>query len=231
MEHYRHAEYDDYVEGYREAQSRQIALSGETADFFAGYKVGKLAHWLPDLASRPAAVLDYGCGDGLMTSRVPRHFPRAAISGVDSSSKSIERALKRYPGIAFNCVQDSRLPFADGSTDLIFASGVFHHIPFAEHRPRLDEIFRVLKPGGAFALFELNPFNPFSAYVFLTSPFDANARFMFPAYSRRLLAGYGQIQMRYCSFFPRILASLRPLEPRLERIPLGAHYALIARKP
>ncbi len=227
---YRHAEYDDYLEGYREAQNRQIALSGETAEYFAEYKIKKLAHWLSDLASRPAAVLDYGCGDGLMTSRVPRHFPRAAVYGIDPSSKSVERARQRYPGITFACVQESALPFADDSLDLVFASGVFHHIPFAEHRALLVEMFRVLKPGGAFALFELNPFNPFSAYVFLTSPFDRHARFMFPRYSRQLLGEYGPVRVQYCSFFPRILAALRPFEPRLERIPLGAHYACIVKK-
>lgn len=231
MAQYRHVEYDDYVEGYREAQNRQIALSGETADFFAEYKIQKLAAWLPEFAKREVAVLDYGCGDGLMTSRIFRHFPKAAVCGVDPSSKSVERARQRYPGITFACVQDSGLPFADGCMDLTFASGVFHHIPFIEHRSFLDEIFRVLKPGGAFALFELNPFNPFSAYVFLTSPFDANAKFMFPAYSRRLLTTYGPVRIRYCSFFPRILSGLRPLEARLTRVPFGAHYAAIVRRP
>lgn len=227
---YHHVEYDDYLDGYREAQNRQIALSGETADFFAEYKVRKLAAWLPDFVKRGIAVLDDGCGDGLMTSSVPRYFPKASVYGIDPSSKSIAHAQSRYSGITFACVQEHALPFADGFMDLVFASSVFHHIPADEHRAALAEIFRVLKPGGVFALFELNPFNPLSACVFWMSPFDRNARFMFPGYSRRLLAEYGSVHVYYCSFFPRIFAALRPLESRLTWLPLGAHYAAIVRK-
>ena len=111
--------------------------------------------------------------------------------------------------------------------DLVFASGVFHHIPFRAHDEHLREVLRVLKPGGRFVLFELNPFNPASLYVFLRSPFDRNAKLMFPRYSQKLLERYGRAETKFYAFFPGFLRRLRRFEPYLEKIPLGAIYAVI----
>lgn len=225
-----HSEYDDYVRGYRREQSRQLWLTGETGEFFAGFKVQRLRGWLPDLSERPAAILDYGCGDGLMTSYLKRFFPAAAVSGIDPSLRSIELARRRHPGIGFECVQSLELPLVSAAYDLVVASGVIHHIPLAEHRRALNGIFRVLKPGGWFFLDEMNPFNPLSAWVFNRSPFDKNARMIFPDRARRLLRGYGELSLKYYIFFPRFLSALRSLESALEWLPLGAHYACIVKK-
>lgn len=225
-------EYDDYVtSGYLAAKDRQLCFTGESSDFLAEYKVRKLREWLPDFAVRPIAVLDYGCGGGWMTVFVKKYFPQAAVCGIDPSAKSIEYGREHYPEIAFECVQEAKLPFAPQSFDLAFASGVVHHIPFNEHRTYLDELFKTLKPGGKFVLFELNPWNPFSVLVFKRSPFDRNARLLYPRYAKQLLGAYGTVRTKYYAFFPRFLRWLRPLEPLLERIPLGALYASIVDVP
>ena len=224
------AEYDDYINEYRATQNKQIAIFGETGDFFAEYKVKKLAEWLPGLAAKPLAVLDYGCGDGLMASYVRRYFSNASVYGVDPSSKSIEQARANHPEVEFSSAQDVSLPFPSGAMDIVFASGVFHHIPFAAHRQSADEVFRVLKPGGQFVLFELNPFNPLTLKVFLTSPFDRNAKLMFPRYSKKFFQNYGDARIKYYAFFPHMLAYLRPLERYLTKFPIGALYACLVKK-
>lgn len=225
-----HAEYDDYIEGYLAAKDRQLAFSGEASEFFARYKVEKLREWLPELADQPAVILDYGCGGGWMTRYVRDQFPRAAVTGVDASSKSIAYAREHYPDIEFTCVQSAELPFTEGTFDLALASGVIHHLPVAERRTCLDGVFRVIKPGGWFVMFEMNPFNPASVYVFKRSRFDRTAAMLLPASSRRLLSRYGRVKTKYYLFFPGFLRSLRFLEPYMAKIPFGAHYACLVRK-
>lgn len=227
-------EFDGYVSRYRETQNRQIALSGESGESMARYKVAALARWLGE-RRRPTAILDYGCGDGLMTSFLRERFPDTAVHGADSSPESIAHAVRTHGqgrGITFTVLPHATLPYPGRSFDLVVASGVFHHIPLAEHRVHLDEIFRILRFHGVFAMFEMNPLNPYARSVFSQSEFDRNAAMMPRAYAKRLLAAYGAPDFRYCAFFPAWLGFLRRLDPWVERIPLGALYAvLVERRP
>ena len=43
-------------------------------------------------------------------------------------------------------------------------------------------------------------------------------------------AGWGQVEVRYHLFFPRVLARLRPMERYLAGVPLGAQYSVTAVK-
>lgn len=224
-------EWDDLIEVYRVEQNKAIAISGHTEDFFAEHRVKKLKEWLPDLDSRRIAVLDYGCSDGLMTSIFKKNYQNAEVYGIDPSSKSIEYAARHYPDIKFAALENKSLPYAASSMDLIFAVGVFHHILFDEHDIYLREIFRALKPGGHFVLFELNPFNPATIYVFNTCIVDRDAKFMFPHYSRKLLKKYGPVEVKYYAFFPKFLEFMQPLEKYLTKLPIAALYAMIVEKP
>jgi ubiquinone/menaquinone biosynthesis C-methylase UbiE len=108
--------------------------------------------------------LDLGCGTGV----VPRWIPEAdelqahldasgaAVVGIDCDGAS----LSRITTIA-QLVQGEagRLPFKDGSFDLVTANMVVEHI---EHPQRvLREVGRVLGPDGAFLFQTPNVFNPF----------------------------------------------------------------------
>ena len=222
-------EFDDLIDNYRELHSKQIALSGESGEFFAAYKAEKLAQWLPQLQG-PVAILDFGCGDGLMASRVHHRFSAARVIGVDASPRSVEHAQRKYGGEAeFLWANDRHLPFPDATFDMIYASGVFHHIPFGEHAGYLDEIFRALKSNGAFVLFEVNPFNPLSVWIFKTGVIDKSATMIFPARARKTLKPYGRIKTKYYFFFPGFTRFLRVLEPYLEWLPLGGLYACVVK--
>ena len=82
-------------------------------------------------------------------------------------------------------------------------------------------------------MFEHNPLNPLTVRAVNTCPFDENARLIrarvFAARCRE--AGWGEPRVRYHIFFPRALARLRGLEPRLGRVPLGAQYSVMAVRP
>jgi SAM-dependent methyltransferase len=94
------------------------------------------------------SVLEFGCGSG----RVIRHFryiDGLRLVGTDANAKPIEWDRKNIPGIEFDHnALEPPLAYPDESFDLIFALSVFTHIPLKWQRPWLDELRRVLRPGG-----------------------------------------------------------------------------------
>jgi SAM-dependent methyltransferase len=99
---------------------------------------------LADLRS----VLEFGCG----SARVLRHFRNIgylSLAGSDANPKAIEWARRNLPGIDFRTnALEPPLPFAEESFDLVYALSVFTHIPLVWQRPWLEELRRVLRPGG-----------------------------------------------------------------------------------
>jgi ubiquinone/menaquinone biosynthesis C-methylase UbiE len=228
MSHTPH-EFDQYAKNYRENLDKNLWLSGESSTFFAEYKAQKLKQWLPELANKPITILDFGCGDGVMTSFVQAVFPQATVVGADPSSESIEVARMAYEKITFQ-VSDTRVDMPDQHFDLIFAAGAFHHIPFNEHEHYRQEVMRLLKPGGIFVMFELNPYNPLTVWTFKHNPIDQNATMMRPGYSYKLLRPAGSVTTKFYCFFPHALRKLRFFEPYLTKVPVGALYACVVKK-
>jgi SAM-dependent methyltransferase len=97
-------------------------------------------------------VLDIGCGPG----RVLGFLARRGVPciGLDRSRISVGLAAERY-----HCpvvVGDNlRLPFADGSADVVVSDGVIHHTE--DPRTAFFENCRVLKPGGRMYLAVYKP--------------------------------------------------------------------------
>jgi SAM-dependent methyltransferase len=94
------------------------------------------------------SVLEFGSGSG----RVIRHFRHVdglRLAATDANSKPVEWNRRNLPGIEFNHnALEPPLAYPDGSFDLIYALSVFTHIPLEWQRPWLDELRRVLRPGG-----------------------------------------------------------------------------------
>lgn len=84
-------------------------------------------------------ALDVGTGTGAGASAIRELFPTADVVGVDVSPAMIAEARKLVPEVTFVEGDASKLPFDDESFDLAAHSNM---IPF------LDEIARVLRPGG-----------------------------------------------------------------------------------
>lgn len=225
-------EFDRYIEGYRSNCDRSLRLSGETSTYFAEYKAQKLAEWLAFYVLSPVKILDFGCGDGAMTHYVKKSFPKAALFGVDPSPKSIEKARTSFDQITFSVNSDEhpQLNFKTHFFDLIFSAGVFHHISFKNHDDYLQELIRILKPGGHLVIFELNPLNPLTVLTFKRNPIDRHAKMMSPSYTKRLVEKYGKSHFKFYCFYPKMLSWLRLTEPYLTKVPFGALYATITRK-
>jgi len=229
------AEFDKFASEYRAMHAANIKLSGEAPEYFAEYKIVDIANEAARLGRQTAAarVLDFGAGIGYSVPFFARHLPTARVTCLDVSQKSLELGTALHPGRAeFRHFDGASIPCADETFDIALASCVFHHIPHAEHVALLGEIRRVLKPDGLLFVFEHNPLNPLTRHAVNTCPFDENAHLIgAPAMRRRVLAGgFADAQVKYRIFFPHALQRLRPLEPRLTWLPLGAQYYVLGRK-
>jgi ubiquinone/menaquinone biosynthesis C-methylase UbiE len=96
---------------------------------------------LDRIDSQPVHVLDLGTGTGAVARLVAERFPGAEVVGADLSAQMIDQArrLTDSPRVTYQVADAQKLPFGDGSFDLITLGNM---IPF------FDELARVLAPGG-----------------------------------------------------------------------------------
>jgi SAM-dependent methyltransferase len=227
------AEFDKFAEEYLATHRTNLAVTGESPDYFARYKIVEVARRLKALKLSPRRVLDFGCGIGNSAPHLREAFPQAAITGVDVSEKSLAVARQRFPGAADFIALDPGQPppGPQDGYDLVFSACVFHHIEAAEHVAIFRRLRERIAPGGVMAIFEHNPVNPVSRYIVATCPFDENA-VLIPAGElarRQKAAGFRRVDVTYTGFFPGPLKALRPLEPLMAALPLGAQYYTLAR--
>lgn len=89
----------------------------------------------------PARVLDVGCGNGNYVRRLREAFPDAEVVAIDKSAGMLEDLAE--PTVVADVVD---LPFETASADVVLAMHMLYHVPDIEKA--LDELLRVLKPGG-----------------------------------------------------------------------------------
>lgn len=230
------AEFDKFADEYRSLHAANIAVTGEGPEYFAEYKMRDLA---AEYALRHGrdndqpAILDFGSGIGTSVPFIHKYLPRARITCLDISAKSIAIGQARFAGRAhFLRFDGKKIPMPDASVDIAFAACVFHHIAAAQHVGLLREFHRVLAPNGLACIFEHNPYNPLTVRAINTCPFDENATLLSARDMRRriIAAGFGEACIRYRVFFPRVLSKLRVFEKWLTWLPLGAQYYVLATK-
>lgn len=104
---------------------------------------------LPSEPIKEKHILDIGCSDGKILSILKNLWgDDNKYTGVDLSSLLIDKAVKKYPDIFFFLGDIVNLPISSNSIDIIICSFVLHHLPLVLKLKAIDEIKRVLKPGG-----------------------------------------------------------------------------------
>jgi SAM-dependent methyltransferase len=225
------ATFDEYASNYDAALAEGISVSGEGKEYFAKGRIQWLARCLDQMGERPANVMDYGCGTGSATPYFFESLRVRSLLGLDTSLESLKIATRNY-----GSEHTQFLPFSDyvprGELDLVFCNGVFHHIPIDERHQAVDYLRRSLRPGGIFAFWENNPWNPGTRIVMKRIPFDRDAITLSAPEARRLLreGGFEVMRTDFLFIFPRVLRSLRPIEALVSRLPLGAQYQVLCRK-
>ncbi len=102
-------------------------------------------------------VLDLGCGEGQIARLA---FDKGAelaeiVVGIDGSAAQIEEAARRAGGPTYLRGRAERLPFPADAFDAVVTCLVLEHL--ADLDAALDEVARVLAPGGRFVLFTNHP--------------------------------------------------------------------------
>ena len=107
--------------------------------------------WLYEAAEfrqhRQEKVLEVGCGTGCDLLQFAKNG--ALATGVDITPKHVELARERVGSAAKVLLGDAtHLPFPDASFDYVYSHGVLMHS--SEPQKIVEEISRVLRPGGRF---------------------------------------------------------------------------------
>lgn len=123
-----------------EAQFRQLALQGLTIE-------------------PTTQILDLCCGSGQTTRLLVQRSQN--VTGLDASPLSIRRAKQNVPQAQYVEAFAEKMPLADSSFDIVHTSAAMHEMEPQQLRQILQEVYRVLKPGGTLTLVDFHaPTNP-----------------------------------------------------------------------
>lgn len=102
-------------------------------------------------------VLDLGCGTGLYLVAQRRHFALRSVEwhGLDPSEAMLRVAAGKGLDARFMLGCAENLPFPAAHFDYVVTRFTFHH--FGDKRAALDEIARVLRPGGVLKIENFAP--------------------------------------------------------------------------
>ncbi|MEI8301012.1 MAG: class I SAM-dependent methyltransferase [Chlamydiota bacterium] len=127
-------------------------LSAKQRDFWWDHDYLELIAKRVDFTQVKSA-LDVGCGKGAWTWVISSLLPEnAKIIGVDQEIEWISSIIPPSDRFSFAVANANNLPFEDESFDLVTCQTLLMHVSDAKRV--LDEMARVLKPGGLLVLSE-----------------------------------------------------------------------------
>jgi len=220
-------EFDDYVDVYELHMDNTIPKILNDDLYFSEYKIKLISKLCKD--KKIKKILDYGCGSGRSIQFLEQYFKGSEIYGFDVSVESIRVASKENNYAKFFSSIDE---IKNESFDLILSANVFHHIKPEEQSDALHACYEMLSDQGEFFIFEHNPINPATRWIFEKCPLDIDAEMI--GMNKLLVKGlstkFKLNKKGYCLFFPKPLKFFRPLEYFMSFLPLGAQYYLDFKK-
>lgn len=107
------------------------------------------------------AVLDLGCGEGLLAEAILEQRPKSTVYGLDGSAGMIQRAQERLSrfGARFQARRfdlfarswpDTKLPI-----QAVVSSLALHHLDAVQKQALFGEVHALLRPGGVFTIADL----------------------------------------------------------------------------
>lgn len=235
------ATHEDYDERYRRGIDVHLRAETQLREYRA----------LVDsiVADRPARVLDWGCGYGQISAMLLREgLDLASFEYRGPDSPDAEVPLGHFPEIsAYVSSEPVALPYEDASFDAVLSCGVLEHT--GNQEANLDEVARVLKPGGRFYVYKLP--NRFSYLEWIARRLGLHYHGSEPGdmlftvrQARELFArhGYEVEHVRRANMLPLTVGAVQRIAPLwwalnrlLSRVPglnlLATNVELVARRP
>jgi SAM-dependent methyltransferase len=140
--------------GWQASAGAWIASLGDHGDFGRRYILDPVM--LPRaLARAPATALDVGCGEGRFCRMLRRHG--VDVTGVDPTPALLAAARRRDARGTYLEARAEQLPCGDATFDLVVS--YLSLIDIDDSDAAIAEMARVLRPGGALLIANLNGFN------------------------------------------------------------------------
>ena len=99
-------------------------------------------------------VLDLCCGSGQATRFLVQYSQD--VTGLDVSPVSLERARGNVPQAQYVEALAEEMPFGNNQFDLVHTSVAMHEMKPKQLQQIFQEVYRVLKPGGVFAMVDFH---------------------------------------------------------------------------
>jgi SAM-dependent methyltransferase len=173
--------------------------------------------------------LDVGCGQGELLELAGSNFAQATGCDPSGGMLSSDFLFKR-----FKQTSPVALPFDNGSFDFVTAVCVLHHVHGRDRELLINEMRRVLSPGGLCCIIEHNPWNPVTRAIVKRCPVDVDAQLLTARETGVLLEASGFLTLRreYFLYLPEGPFHLfGAFEWVLSQLPLGGQYAVLAKVP
>jgi len=153
-------------------------------------------------------VLEYGCGNSFLSQRLAQSA--RSVTCIDISDMVIARAghANTQPNVRYAVMDAMNMDYADGSFDVVFGSGIIHHL---DTDKASREIARVLRPGGKAIFWEPLGLNPaINLYRFLTpSARTPDEHPLLPVDFRIMRRHFSDIKTEYFGLFTLLAVPFR----------------------
>jgi SAM-dependent methyltransferase len=139
--------------------SELFADRSKPCPFFVEWPDENLAGWFSEGTLRPGRVLELGCGNGRNATYLANMG--CSVDAIDFSRQALEWARERAQSagaaVNFHHCPILEAEFTEGSYDLVYDSGCFHHLPPHRRMDYAELVSRALKPRGSYGLVCFRP--------------------------------------------------------------------------
>lgn len=153
-------------------------LSGDAPSLYSRFAIRAMEQWTDDLIRQANCkdgdrVLDVACGTGFVTMRINEvSGVNCKLTGLDVNEGMLNAARKN-PGVDWQLGSATAMPFPDASFDVVLCQQGLQYFP--DRQVAMNEIARVLAPGGRVAL---NVWGTMDRQVFFAVLVEACAEFI-----------------------------------------------------
>lgn len=99
-----------------------------------------------EVRGRGGRMLEVGCGAGRFLRALKKDSPRASFFGCDLDPRALALGRSHHDGVRYAAGDLHNLPYLDGQFGTVLFFDVLEHL--RQPRQALEEIYRVLEPGG-----------------------------------------------------------------------------------